>query len=88
MFKWFKKAKKPGNEIPNEKLSESTNQCFIQNHSVTGQSKMFKSIEKKNFTDTFSKGPMKNQDSDDNTLDNDQILKDLDPKTNPNQGNF
>jgi predicted transcriptional regulator len=77
MINWFKKKpKKPIDQSRNSEINTSTNQYFIQDHSVTGHSKMFKNIsEKKYLEDTFSKG--NNEESEIKTNRNERILEDL-----------
>ena len=85
MLNWFKKRpKKPIELVDNSRVNTSTNQHFIQNHSLTGNSKMFKNFsEKKNLEDTFSKP--KSRESFDDIKKNVRILDDLE-NINENKG--
>lgn len=80
MLNWFKKRpKKPvdaSRMSNNPEVNTSTNQYFIQEHSIPGQSKMFKNTsEKKHLEDTFSKTQFR--ESDDESPKNENILEEL-----------
>jgi hypothetical protein len=77
MINWFKnRPKKPTDHSNNSNINTSTNQYFIQDHSITGQSKLFKNIaEKKYLEDTFSKDTK--EESEIKTKRNERILDDL-----------
>lgn len=74
MMNWFKKKpKRPSDPMRNSDVNTSTNQYFIQDHSLTGTSKMFKkNSEQRYLEDSHSKDHKR--DSDDEKLKGKNIL--------------